>query len=120
TALAESQNAQHEAVKVFYTGVAMIHQQLRNVLESAGLEEIDARDKPFDPTLHEAIAQYDTTEVPDGHVFRQIRKGYKLNGRLIRPAGVIVARKPAAQQPDQPATEPIQTTNPGVEHSQTA
>jgi len=104
-ALAETQNAQNEAVKVFHTGVAMIHQQLRSVLESVGLEEVDARGKPFDPSLHEAVAQHETTEVPDGHVFRQIRKGYKLNGRLVRPASVVVAHKPA-QNTSQSQAEP--------------
>lgn len=99
-ALAETQNSQNEAVKVLHTGVAMIHQQLRAVLESVGLEEIDARSKPFDPALHEAVAQHETTEVPDGHVFRQIRKGYKLNGRLVRPASVVVAHKPAETAPE--------------------
>jgi len=77
-------------------GIALIQQQLRNVLSEAGLEEIDARGRPFDPMLHEAVAQLETAEAPDGQVVQQIRKGYKFRERLLRPATVVVARKPAA------------------------
>jgi molecular chaperone GrpE len=60
------------------------------------LEEIDARGKVFDPNLHEAVSQQESAEVPEGNVLQQIRKGYKFRNRLVRAAGVIVARKPAA------------------------
>jgi molecular chaperone GrpE len=73
----------------------MIQQQLRGVLVDAGLEEVDASGKPFDPNWHEAVSQQETTEAPDGQVLQQLRKGYKLRDRLIRPASVVVARKPA-------------------------
>lgn len=76
-------------------GVTMIQQQLKGILMESGLEEIDAAGKPFDPTLHEAISQLETTELPEGYVVQQIRKGYKLRDRLLRPATVIVARKPS-------------------------
>jgi molecular chaperone GrpE len=66
------------------------------VLTEAGLEEIDAAGKPFDPNLHEAVSQKETVEVPEDHVAEQLRKGYKLRDRLLRPASVVVARKPAA------------------------
>jgi len=77
-------------------GVAMIQQQLRTTLAESGLEEIDASGKPFDPTWHEAVSQRETADVPEGHVVQQLRKGYKLRDRLLRPATVIVAKKPAA------------------------
>jgi molecular chaperone GrpE len=73
----------------------MIQQQLKTILSDSGLEEIDASGKPFDPTLHEAVSQQETTEVPENHVFQQIRKGYKLRDRLLRPASVVVAKSPA-------------------------
>jgi molecular chaperone GrpE len=78
------------------TGVAMILQQLRSALTESGLEEVDATGKAFDPNFHEAVAQQESAEVPDGHVLQQMRKGYKLRDRLIRPATVVVAKKPAA------------------------
>ena len=77
-------------------GVAMIQQQLKNALAESGLEEIDASGKPFDPMWHEAVSQLETADVPEGHVAQQLRKGYKLRDRLLRPATVIVAKKPAA------------------------
>jgi molecular chaperone GrpE len=77
-------------------GVAMIQSQLRNALLEAGLEEIDATNKVFDPNLHEAVSQKETNEVPDGNVVQQMRKGYKFRERLVRPASVVVAKKPAA------------------------
>lgn len=77
-------------------GVAMIANQLRSVLAEAGLEEIDAKGQEFNPNLHEAVSQEETAAVPDGHVVRQLRKGYRYRNRLVRPAGVVVARKPHA------------------------
>jgi molecular chaperone GrpE len=82
--------------KSLLAGIVMISQQLRSTLAEAGLEEIDAHGKPFDPNLHEAISQEETTEAPEGQVLRQIRKGYRFRNRLIRPAGVVVAKKPTA------------------------
>ena len=69
---------------------------MKTVLAEAGLEEIDAAGKPFDPALHEAVSQMETTDAPEGQVVQQIRKGYKLRDRLLRPATVIVAKKPFA------------------------
>jgi molecular chaperone GrpE len=77
-------------------GIAMIQQQLKGILAETGLEEIDAAGKPFDPMLHEAVSQMETTGSPEGRVVQQIRKGYKLRDRLLRPAAVVVAKKPAA------------------------
>jgi molecular chaperone GrpE len=76
-------------------GVSMIHSQLRNAMLEAGLEEIDASNQVFDPNLHEAVSQKETSEVPEGNVVQQMRKGYKFRDRLVRPASVVVAKKPA-------------------------
>ena len=77
-------------------GVLMVYNQLKSTLAEAGLEEIDARGKVFDPNLHEAVSQQESAHVPEGNVVQQIRKGYKFRNRLVRPAGVVVAKKPAA------------------------
>ena len=78
------------------TGIAMVHSQLKTTLTEAGLQEIDAAQQPFDPNVHEAVSQQESADVPEGHVLHQLRKGYKLHERLIRPATVVVAKKPAA------------------------
>jgi molecular chaperone GrpE len=74
----------------------MIYQQLKSTMTDAGLEEISAEGKPFDPNLHEAVTQKETDDVPEGHVVQQLRKGYKLRERLLRPASVVVAKRPSA------------------------
>jgi len=94
-ALSATQNTPTEANQSMQTGINMIFQQLKNTLVEAGLEEVDASGKPFDPNLHEAVSQKETSEVPDGQVLQQLRKGYKLRDRLLRPATVVVAKKPA-------------------------
>ena len=95
-ALSAAQGAEREGGQSLQTGINMICQQLKNVLAEAGLEEVDGAGKAFDPNLHEAVSQRETTEVPEGQVIQQLRKGYKLRERLLRPASVIVAKQPAA------------------------
>ena len=95
-ALAATQGARPQDGQSLQSGVNMISQQLKNVLAEAGLEELDALGKPFDPNLHEALMQKETPEVPEGQVVQQLRKGYKFRDRLLRPAGVVVAKQPAA------------------------
>ncbi len=95
-ALAAAANAKEGAAQSLQTGVNMILSQFRNALTETGLEEIDAAGKAFDPNFHEAVSQQETADVPDGQVVQQLRKGYKLRDRLLRPATVIVAKKPAA------------------------
>ena len=95
-ALSAAQNAQSDGSQSLQTGINMIFQQLKALLAESGVEEVDAAGKPFDPNLHEAVSQKETTEVPEGQVVQQLRKGYKLKERLLRPASVIVAKQPAA------------------------
>ena len=52
--------------------------------------------KSFDPNIHEAISQQETTDVEEGTVVQQVQRGYKLNDRLVRPARVIVAKAPGS------------------------
>jgi len=94
--MALAASASDGAAQSIQAGVLMVYNQLKSVLADAGLEEIDARGKVFEPNLHEAVSQQDSAEVPEGTVLQQIRKGYKFRNRLVRPAGVIVAKKPAA------------------------
>jgi len=106
-ALAAVNNAPHGSLQSLQAGVAMVHQQLRGALAEAGLEEIDAQGKPFDPRWHEAVSEQPTPDAPEGHVVQQLRKGYKLHDRLLRPASVVVAKKPAPEPPT--ATSPAET-----------
>jgi len=95
-AAVSNEKAANASAQSLQQGVSMIHSQLRNALLEAGLEEIDATNQVFDPNLHEAVSQKETSEVAEGHVVQQMRKGYKFRERLVRPASVVVAKKPSA------------------------
>lgn len=94
-ALAAAQNAKEAKNDSLQSGILMIQSQLKNVLAESGLEEVDATGKPFDPNFHEAVSEQESAEVAEGNVLQQMRKGYKFKERLLRPATVIVAKKPA-------------------------
>jgi len=68
-------------------GVKLIYRKFRASLESQGLTQIEALGKPFDPNLHEAVRQ-DKGE--EGIIIEEIRKGYQLHDRVIRPTMVVV------------------------------
>ena len=89
-------NAPNAKLESLRTGVNMIHTQFKGVLGDSGLQEIDALNQAFDPNQHEAVSDLATADVPEGHVAQQLRKGYRLRDRMIRPATVVVARKPSA------------------------
>jgi molecular chaperone GrpE len=79
-------------------GMSMVSRQLQDFLTACGIETVDATGQPFNPNIHEAIAQEESAEVEEGHVIRQVRKGYRLKDRLIRPANVVVSKGVTAGQ----------------------
>ncbi|HMD61477.1 MAG TPA: nucleotide exchange factor GrpE [Opitutaceae bacterium] len=72
-------------------GMELLQQQLKAALAAHGLREIDPDGKPFDPHQHEAISHEPSPDVAAEHVLKVVRTGYVLNGRLLRPASVIVS-----------------------------
>lgn len=84
-----------EALKV---GVEMILGQFKNMLSDNGLKEVNAAGQKFDPKMHDALGEEASDEVEEGFVLKQLRKGYLLRDRLIRPASVYVAKKPEKQE----------------------
>jgi molecular chaperone GrpE len=76
----------------WFEGIAAIDRKLRALLESEGVTSIDASPgRPFDPREHEAIANVPGTDRPDGEIVDEVRRGYRLRDRVIRPALVAVA-----------------------------
>ncbi len=73
-------------------GIGLLRRQLFEVLEQEGLSEIEATNQPFDPNVHEAVLQVESGDFPSGAVVEEFRRGYLLNGRLLRPAQVSVAK----------------------------
>lgn len=76
------------------TGVELIYRQMQDFLNRSGVAPMEAVGQPFDPNLHEAIAQFETTEAPDQTVLAEIQKGYYLSGKVLRHAMVQVASNP--------------------------
>lgn len=75
----------------FKQGVEMIARRMQDFLKSYGVEPLSALRKPFDPAFHEAVAHEPTDEAPEGTVLEELRKGYLMNGRVLRHAVVKVA-----------------------------
>jgi len=73
-------------------GLNMIQKQLTDILRGEGLEEIPSLGKPFDPTRHEAVNYVETDDVTENTVLEELRRGYALNGTVIRPSLVTVSR----------------------------
>ncbi len=65
--------------------------QLTTIMERFGVEELDPQGEPFDPSMHEAMTMQPSADVEPGSVLTVFQKGYALNGRLLRPARVVVA-----------------------------
>jgi len=74
-----------------YSGMSMVLKQLTDFFTDNGLQPIDAEGQKFDPNLHEAIAHEPSDEVAEGVVLRQMRRGYRLKDRLLRPSSVVVS-----------------------------
>lgn len=73
-------------------GMSMVQKQLGDFLSEHGVELLNAEGSPFDPNLHEAVGQEASETVAEGIVLRQLRRGFKLRDRLLRPATVIVSK----------------------------
>lgn len=88
-------------------GLGLVHKELMGVLSAEGLERIDALGKPFDPTLHEAVESHEEEGVTQPTCTDVYRMGYLLNGKVLRPSMVVVARPPesvtseASVEPDE-------------------
>jgi len=80
-------------------GLKMLQEQLSEVLETEGLEEIPAEGERLDPEVHEVVSYVETEEKPENTVLEEVRRGYKLNGKVIRPSLVVVSRKPRQPEP---------------------
>ncbi|MBN2196614.1 MAG: nucleotide exchange factor GrpE [Polyangiaceae bacterium] len=82
-------------VRSLADGVAMVLRQFYDILGRLGIERISALGKAFDPTFEEAIQQVETAEYEPGTVAAEVQAGYRMGERLIRPAMVVVAKKPS-------------------------
>jgi molecular chaperone GrpE len=88
-----AENADPEKLK---EGVALTLQMLTTALDKAAINEVNPQDERFDPDFHQAMSLQERADVEPNTVVTVVQKGYTLNGRLIRPAMVIVSKAPTA------------------------
>lgn len=86
-----------EDVAAVIEGIRIIYDQILDVLKSHGVAQINALGEKFDPSMHEAMLQKAELKEPDSIVLEEFRKGYSLNGRVIRPSKVVVNKLPVAE-----------------------
>jgi molecular chaperone GrpE len=86
-------------LKGLANGVELVQQQFKASLAAHGLKEINPLGQPFDPHQHEAISHQASADVKPEHVMTVVRTGYSLNGRLIRPASVVVSSGKTVEEP---------------------
>jgi molecular chaperone GrpE len=87
-------------------GVEMIARQLSDLLRRYGVERVEAVGRPFDPTVHEAVAREESAQVDAPTVVSELQRGYRLHDRLLRPAMVTVAMPAAAPEPTESSAGP--------------
>ena len=81
-----------DEVESYAKGMELIFSQMKTALENHGLKEIEALGEDFDPNKHNAVMNEESEEFESGKVCKVLQKGYELNGRVIRPAMVAVAK----------------------------
>lgn len=88
------QHAEQNGQEGLVDGVRLVLRQFQQTLAGKGAETFEALGQPFDPQLHEAMTEMVSAEYAPGHVASVFQRGWKLNGRLVRPAMVVVAKAP--------------------------
>ncbi|MGX5914515.1 nucleotide exchange factor GrpE [Aliidiomarina sp. Khilg15.8] len=88
----QSIDQDNESTKSLVEGIEMTQKSFLSTLEKFGIEAVNPQDQPFNPEQHEAMGMQESDEVPPNTVIAVMQKGYLLNGRLLRPAMVMVSR----------------------------
>lgn len=101
-----------ENLDVLIEGIKITYDQMLDILKSHGVEQIKALGEKFDPALHEAMMQKNDTQQEQNVVLEEFQKGYKVNGRVIRPSKVIVNKLPSEPEASQQETSENEQ-NPG-------
>jgi molecular chaperone GrpE len=96
--LDEDRNAPGSLLQ-YQEGVQLLYRQVLDALNRAGATALEAEGKPFDPHRHEALSQEENPDFEEGTVIKELRRGYLLKDKLLRPAQVIVAVHPQGNHP---------------------
>ena len=84
--------AEGDSLKDYKSGVEMIYRQFQDVLSLEGVEAIPAVGEPFDPVKHEAVFREESEEYPENTIIEELRRGYVLKDKVIRPSMVKVTK----------------------------
>ncbi len=87
-------DAENEAIKPMIEGIDITLKSFIATIDKYGLKVIDPQGELFNPELHQAMSIQESAELPDNSVMAVMQKGYEINGRLLRPAMVMVSRAP--------------------------
>ena len=79
--------------KKIIEGIELVERQFHNILKKEGLQVIETKGKKFDPHIHEAIMHEETDKHPEGFIIEELRKGYILSGKVVRPAQVKISKR---------------------------
>ena len=82
-------------VKALADGIGLVMRQFSDTLTKMGIERVAAVGQPFDPSVHEAVQQLETSDFEPGTIAAEVQAGYKNSEKLIRPALVVVAKAKA-------------------------
>ena len=93
----EAAAGEDEIVKPIAEGVELTLKSFQDALKKFNIEAVDPAGEPFDPQLHQAMSIVENADVEPNTVIAVMQKGYTLNGRLVRPAMVMVSKSPAAK-----------------------
>jgi molecular chaperone GrpE len=91
----EAAAGDNDIAKPIAEGVELTLKSLQEVLKKFHIEALDPQGEPFDPQLHQAMSMVENGDVEPNTVIAVMQKGYTLNGRLVRPAMVMVSKSPA-------------------------
>jgi molecular chaperone GrpE len=100
-------------------GIEITSRQFRDILVKAGLREVEALGREFDPHVHEAVGRIETNEHREGEVLEVYQKGYFFKGRLLRPALVGVVQRPQDQDGTEAEEQEDSSENDKELHSDT-
>ena len=106
--LRKDEAAGAENADVLVKGIQIIYDQMLDILKSHGIEQIKALGQKFDPALHEAMMKKTRPDTEENIVLEEFQKGYKLNGRVIRPTKAVVSALPAEQDEQQEQTTDVE------------
>ncbi|MCJ7539654.1 MAG: nucleotide exchange factor GrpE, partial [Desulfobacterales bacterium] len=94
----ESSNNEKHADSSMVEGVNMTLKEILKVLEQFSVRRFDSLGNPFDPGVHQAVMQEETVGHAENSVVKELQKGYMIHDRLLRPAMVVVSKKPENQK----------------------